>query len=188
MLSFDKLSPNLQRRVRSGDHMTVKLIFALIIALTFCAAVGEEETVGKFDIESLAGNWEGKGKVRVPVTGMKISINGKAAFAYDSLTRKLRTSLEGKRFFFSYTDSGYLTHDTLTDSITWEIWDSFGKYSFYTGKVENNIINGVKTKEGRLYNVIVDFITNDSLTFKLTTTDEDGDVTKRVALDMWRKE
>ena len=168
--------------------MTFRLLLAITISVTICAAAGDRENTDKFDLKSLSGEWEGEGKVRVPVTGMKISINGNAVFTYDSLTRKLRTSLEGKRFFFSYTDSGYLTHDPITDSITWEIWDSFGKYSFYTGKVENNVINGVKTKEGKLYNVIVNFITDDSLTFKLTTTDEDGEVTKRVALDMWRKE
>lgn len=168
--------------------MINKLFLVLIVAVTVCAAAGEGESGDKFELESLAGKWEGKGKVRVPITGMKISINGKADFAYDSLTRKLRTSLEGKRFFFSYNDSGYLTHDPANDSITWEIWDSFGKHAFYTGNVENNIINGVRTKDKNLYNVVVNFITDDSLTFKLTTTDEEGDVTTRVALDMWRKE
>jgi hypothetical protein len=141
-----------------------------------------------FRLQSLAGNWEGEGEVLIPKTSIPISIEGKAKFTYDSLTARLRTEIQASKFLFTYADSGYIYHDTATDSISWDVWDGFGKYSRYRGTVANNVITGVKTRHGYRYRIKIDFITDDSLNFTLTTTGKDGDSSTRAAITMWRSE
>jgi hypothetical protein len=101
------------------------MIFTVFLALICSISVHPEQT-NKFDLRSLAGEWEGDGDILIPKISISVSIKGKAVFAYDSLTRRLRTSLEASRFLLSYADSGYLYHDPTTDSINWEVWDGFG--------------------------------------------------------------
>lgn len=159
------------------------LIFLLLCGGYLSAAA---QDTAQFHLKALAGHWEGEGEVLIPKTSIPISVDGKALFTYDSLTTRLRTEIEASKFFFSYADSGYIYHDTATDSISWEIWDGFGKYSRYVGTVKNNIITGAKTRHGYQYRIKIDFITSDSLNFTLTTTDRKGDSSTRADITMWR--
>lgn len=168
-------------------HLISSLILTIVLTLTFPVSAVPEDTTS-FSLGLLAGCWEGNGEVIIPKTSIPISIEGKAVFSYDSTRKRLRTSLEASRFFFSYADSGYLSHNPDTDSITWEVWDSFGKYSEYTGKLENNVIHGARHKGSKAYNILISLITRDSLSFSLTTTYENGKTLRKAAIDMWRIE
>jgi len=139
-----------------------------------------------FHLQTLAGNWEGEGEVVIPKTSIPLSIEGKAVFSYDSVTARLRTQIEASKFLFTYADSGYIYHDTATDSISWDIWDGFGRFSRYIGTVDNNVITGAKMRHGYRYQVKIDFITDDSLNFTLTTTGKDGKSSTRADITMWR--
>lgn len=162
---------------------TALIPLILVSILSYHTSVGESTT---FRLSDLAGNWEGDGEVLIPKTSIPVSVEGEAVFAYDSLSGLLRTEIEASKFFFKYADSGYIHHDTFTDSISWEIWDGFGRYSKYLGKVEDNVIIGDKTRYGYVYRIVIDFITDDSLHFSLTTTDRDGDNSTRASIDLWR--
>lgn len=161
------------------------LFFIIILLLGGLLSAATKHS-DEFRLQALAGHWEGEGEVLIPKTSIPISIEGKALFTYDSLTHRLRTQIEASKFLFKYADSGYIYHDTATDSITWDIWDGFGKYSRYVGTVENNIITGANTRHGYRYRVKIDFITDDSLNFALTATDRKGDSSTRAAITLWR--
>jgi len=160
-------------------------VLVILMISGLCYHTGADDS-GDFRLSNLAGDWEGEGEVLIPKTSIPISVTGEAVFTYDSLMGRLRTEIEAGKFFFRYTDSGYIYHDTVTDSISWEIWDGFGRYSEYIGMVENNVITGDKTRHGYLYRIVIDFITDDSLNFSLTTTDDDGDSRTRASIDLWR--
>lgn len=169
----------------------MRAIFAVLIGISivlgfFSHPAAEDER--QFRLGDLAGLWEGEGEVLIPKTSIPISVEGEAIFVFDSLTNRLRTEIEASKFFFTYADSGYIHHDTVTDSISWEVWDGFGRYSRYVGTIEDNVITGDKTRHGYLYRIEVDFITDDSLNFSLTTTDEDGDSRTRASINLWRKQ
>lgn len=157
----------------------------ILLGLVMGAQVNSEGDNG-LDLRMLSGEWEGEGEVIIPKTPIPISIEGKAVFTYDTLTSRLRTSLEASRFFFNYSDSGYLSHDPATDSITWEVWDGFGKYCLYKGKIEDNVITGTQDREGWYDRITIDFFNSDSLSFRLTSVYQNGKVRERATIDMWR--
>ncbi len=162
-------------------------VFLILLLLGGFFSAGARRS-DEFRLRALAGEWEGEGEVLIPKTSIPISIEGKAIFTYDSLTARLHTEIGASKFLFKYADSGYIYHDTATDSISWDIWDGFGKYSRYIGTVENNVITGANMRHGYRYRVRIDFITDDSLNFTLTATDKDGDSSTRAAITMWRLE
>lgn len=142
----------------------------------------------KIDLGKLEGAWKGTGQLRMPVTNILVNISGQASFEYDSAQGYLRTALRGEKFLFSYSDSGHLVHDPQTDSISWEVWDNFGKRAMYHGTVEGNMIRGSRRHKSRLYSVMIALVTNDSIDFKLTVTGEDGASKDRAAFNLWRVE
>ncbi len=164
-----------------------KFVVAIILSFVGLLSAGAKHT-DDFRLQALAGNWEGEGEVLIPKTSIPLSIDGKAVFTYDSLTNRLRTEIQASKFLFKYADSGYIFHDTATDSISWDIWDGFGKYSRYIGTVQDNVITGANTRHGYRYRVKIDFITDDSLSFTLTATDRKGDSSTRAAIVMWRSD
>lgn len=166
-------------------HGKLTLIILLLLGGVLSAGVKHSDD---FRLRALAGDWKGEGEVLIPKTSIPISIEGKAMFTYDSLTNRLRTEVQASKFLFKYADSGYIFHDTATDSISWDVWDGFGKYSRYVGTVENNIFTGMNTRHGYRYRVKIDLITDDSLNFTLTATDKDGHSSTRAAITLWRSD
>jgi hypothetical protein len=164
--------------------MTTAAILAAIMGLTFCPVFAQDSA--DFDLSGLAGEWNGGGEVLIPHIALPVSIEGRANFAFDSLTQRLRTSLEAHKFLFGYADSGYLFFDPATDSITWEVWDGFGKHCLYTGIKEGNVITGTQKIDEDTYYIVIDMITDDSLSFKLMTTNEKGRTRQRAAIDLRR--
>ena len=156
------------------------IIFLSIIPL---AIAGEMD---KLELANLHGNWEGVGEFLVPITGGKVSIAGKANFVYNEKTQMLRTSLTGEKFFFKYTDSGYLWIDHATDTISWEVWDNSGKHALYYGEVKDNTVTGSRLRGKDIYDVMIKQVTMDSIDFKLTITQPDGDILDKAAFHLWR--
>lgn len=171
--------------MRQPRILIQSFIFLLLIT-SLCAAGTEKQP--SFDLKSLDGNWSGEGEVIVPKLGFPLNIEGKASFAYDSLHNYLRTSIQGQKFYFTYEDSGHLYHDTATDSIRWEIWDGFGEYGVYFGKVEDGMLKGTLTKDEWLFNIKVDFITADSMTFTMTAREGfAGEEQPQATIGLWRE-
>jgi hypothetical protein len=164
--------------------MTIAAILVAIIGLAFYPAVAQDSA--DFNLSHLAGEWNGGGEVLIPHIALPVSIEGQAIFAFDSLTQRLRTSLKARKFLFGYADSGYLFFDAATDSISWEVWDGFGKHCLYTGIKEANVITGTQKIDEDTYYIVIDMITDDSLSFKLMTTNEKGRTQQRAAIDLRR--
>ena len=144
------------------------------------------KTAKSLDLRMLSGQWQGQGEIIIPKTSVPVSIKGKAVFSFDSVSNRLKTAIEAGRFFFTYADSGYLWHDSATDSINWEVWDGFDTHRLFRGKMENNVITGTRSREGWHDRITVDFITSDSLSFRLAAVHKNGKVQERVTIDMWR--
>ena len=159
---------------------------ALITCFGLAAAMAEEPPP-VFDLEGLEGDWEGHGSFVMPVTGISMSIDGEADFTYDSVRGYLRTALTGTKFMFKYADSGHLRLDSLTDSVSWEIWDGFGKHVIYDGVAAADTLRGRRYKGSSHYDVEVRLINADSITFRLRKTDADGTVADKALFDLGRK-
>lgn len=166
---------------------TTRRLIAFTTALTLAAmALVYADSSETLDLKSLEGDWEGNGEFLMPVTSMKLSLKGEARFDYDSTSQRLRTSLTGRKLFFAYSDSGYLDLDQTTDSISWEVWDNFGRHAKYYGTVEGNKVAGERFKKKDIYRVMIELVTPDSIDFKLTITKPDGDRIDKATFYLWR--
>lgn len=142
--------------------------------------------VKKIELENLDGNWEGDGKFILPMTSVPVSIEGKANFVYDKEKDRLRTSLTGEKLFFTYSDSGYITIDSKTDSVRWEIWDNRNKHAIYHGLRKDNQVVGERARKKDIYKVIIEQTATDSIEFKLTVTPPDGEEYNKATFNLWR--
>ncbi len=165
----------------SSRFLLIVLLPALILAGVSYLRADE-----KFDVRSLEGDWEGTGEFLVPATGITMSVEGKARFEYDSLGDYVRTAMVGEKFFFSYSDSGHLIHDSRTDSVSWEVWDNFGKHALYFGEVDGNTIRADRYRKDDLYQVRIELVNADSIDFKLTVTKPKGTVVDKASFNLWR--
>ena len=168
--------------MKAGSLLTFTALALTLMSATISFSGGKQ----KFDLKALEGDWEGSGEFLVPITHTNMSVEGTARFDYDSAAGHLRTSLTGEKFLFTYSDSGHLVMDSKTDSISWEVWDNFGKHAKYYGTVDGNKITGDRYKKKSLYNVMIELVTADSIDFKLTVTESDGDKYTRAAFNLWR--
>ena len=166
--------------------------FLLVILMTAFPVLSDDAI--DEDLSRLQGKWIGVGEAAIPVTGISVSIEGEALFSYIAENNYLKTEITGRKLFFSYSDSGHLSLSVANESISWEIWDSFGKYSHYKGAIEaeEKGAKGGKTlkvtnrRGDNLNKITVRFITPDSLTFMLETIYSDGKSKKNVTLDLRR--
>ncbi len=143
---------------------------------------------GPFELVQLDGDWEGTGMFLMPVTHIKMDIAGQAIFTYDSTDHYLRTAITGTKFIFKYSDSGKLIRDPVTDSISWEVWDNFGKHAKYYGTIEDGVIRGTRTKGNKSYSVAIDLVSSDTIDFRLTQTNADSSSFDRAVFHLWRVE
>jgi len=183
--------PPIETTLYNPKGPTMKLrnrLSLLLVLLVAAVAVAEGDRTPKIELKQLEGDWEGNGEFLMPVTDMNISLDGTARFDYDTANGRLRTSLTGEKLFFTYADSGYLEHDQKTDSISWEVWDNFGKHAKYFGTVNGNIVTGVRNKKDLVYRVRIELVTADSIDFRLTITKPDGEQYDRAAFHLWRVE
>ena len=168
--------------------MKINAHILLFILLPALLVVGGSDPAAeeKFDVRSLEGDWEGTGEFIVPVTGMTMSVEGRARFEYDSLGDFLRTAMVGEKYFFTYSDSGHLVHNTRTDSVSWEVWDNFGKHALYYGEVDGSSIRADRYRKKDLYRVRINLVNADSIDFKLTITTPQGEVIDKASFNLWR--
>ena len=117
-----------------------------------------------------------------------MDIEGKADFTYDSTEHYLRTAITGTKFIFTYSDSGKLILDPVTDSLSWEVWDNFGRHAKYYGTIDNGIIRGTRTKGNKTYSVAIDLVSSDTIDFRMTQTNADSSSFDRAVFHLWRVE
>lgn len=160
--------------------------YLVLCAVILLPVVIFAEEIEKIELAHLHGNWEGVGSFKVPVAGTELSIEGAAEFTYDETYDRLRTSLTGEKFMFSYSDSGYLTINPVNDSVTWEVWDNRNRHAFYKGIRDGNKIIGDRIRKKDIYEVTIIQPTRDSIEFKLTVTEPDGDSYNKAVFNLWR--
>lgn len=166
-------------------HKTTKRL-SLLLSIFLIGSYLSASEVKQIELPQLDGKWEGNGAFLLPGVHTKIGIDGKAAFVYDEKSKRLRTSLSGEKFMFTYSDSGYLYIDPVTDSVSWEVWDNRNKHALYHGIRKDNIIKGERMRGKDLYELIIDQIAKDTIEFKLLITQPDGDVYDKAVFNLWR--
>lgn len=168
-----------------NKNKVFKSILALLILFPVLVLIAQDSQSG-FELRQLEGDWTGNGRVLIPITRIETDISGDATFEYDEKNNWLRTSITGTKFLFTYTDSGHLIIDSVTDSISWEVWDNYGKHAIYFGKVDSNLISGIRKKGKDIYSVSIELVTIDSLDFKLIQIKPDGKEISRASFSLWR--
>ena len=166
--------------------MRIERAIVLTLALSLLTPAAGGQSSNGFDATQLEGEWEGTGEFLMPVTNIAMGIAGKAAFTWDSANGYLRTAIVGTKFLFKYSDSGHLIVDPTTDSISWEVWDNWGKHALYHGLIEDGVIKGSRRKGDGVYSVSIAMATLDSIDFKLTYTNDDGSSRDRATFSLWR--
>ncbi|MCK5125272.1 MAG: hypothetical protein KAR42_03360 [candidate division Zixibacteria bacterium] len=165
------------------------LCFIILIALAVPSLSSDKKLSLKstFNLLSFEGEWTGYGEAIIPRVRIPISIEGKATFAYDSIANFLRTSIEARKFLFTYIDSGHLYHNPETDSIVWEVWDGFGEYGIYNGLVTDTLLTGTLRKDNYLFHINIDFVTADSMVFYMTAQKGfEGKEKPQATISLWR--
>ena len=163
---------------------------AAVLALALGAGAGSPQAKGgstKFDLKNLVGSWKGGGMFLMPITDVEIDLEGQGKFVFDTKRNLLKTAMSGTKYFLSYADSGLLRHDPQTDSVTWEIWDNWGKYAKYRGEIRDGRLVADRTFKDEGYQVTVNFPHVDTLDFRLTLTDPETQVKEtRARFVLWR--
>ena len=159
---------------------------SLFISILIVASFGYAGEVTKIELEQLDGKWEGDGSFLLPGVHTTVSIDGKATFKYDKKTKKLRTSLSGDKFMFTYNDSGYLYINPVTDSVSWEVWDNRNKHALYYGIRKDNLITGERMRGDELYELVIDQVATDTIEFKLLITTPEKKVYNKAVFNLWR--
>lgn len=163
---------------------------ALFLAICFLVILTSFATdKSHFDPAGLVGEWKGVGEVVLPMTSYTMEIDGKASFRWDSAGEFLRTELTGSKVFFTYSDTGHLYYDPATDSLMWEIWNNLGRHLIYRGSVSEGVIRGSARRRSLLYNLTARLVPADfpdSIFFKLTVVDDEGESADRGNFTLWR--
>ncbi|MBU8933633.1 MAG: hypothetical protein KOO62_06465 [candidate division Zixibacteria bacterium] len=167
----------------------VLTIVTLLFILATSCALSQKAPIPPpdFDIMSLVGEWEGEGFFLIPVTGIEVEIEGSGTFIYDSTRQRLRTAMSGSKLFINYSDSGYLQYYPETDSVSWEIWDSWGKHAIYWGVISDGALRADRLYKKKGYRVEAVFPHKDTLDFHLRVRDKDGSEKDKAAFLLWRK-
>lgn len=123
-----------------------------------------------FNLQTLDGEWKGIGKVIIPGTSMKISVEGNAIFDYMTEEKYLRTSITAEKFMMTYKDSGKMVFDEKTNILIWEIWDNSNRYAKYVGKYENDIITTKRLHKKKIMEATLEIKSADTILFFLRET------------------
>ncbi len=166
-------------------YKSIKLL-SLFISLFLISSLLNAGEIEKIELSNIDGDWEGNGSFLIPGVRAKVSIDGKAKFVYNKKTKKLRTSLTGEKFMFTYSDSGYLYIDPVSDSVSWEVWDNRNKHALYYGVRKDNIIKGERMRGKDKYELVIYQVAKDTIEFKLLITQPDGDVYDKAVFNLWR--
>ena len=164
----------------------IKISISLIVLALLIVSNISAGDISKIELSQLDGKWQGNGEFLLPGVHTKVSIEGNAKFVYDKNLDRLRTSLTGEKLFFTYSDSGYLQINPLTDSVTWEVWDNRNKHAFYHGVRNGNVISGERMRKKDLYELKIIQQSQDTIEFKLIITQPDGDVYDKAVFNLWR--
>ena len=163
----------------------MKILTSLAL-LILCSTAVSAANVDKIELEKLAGDWEGEGHFLLPGVHTTIDIAGKAKFKFDEKTKRLKTELTAEKFMFSYSDSGYISINPKTDSVSWEVWDNSNRHAKYYGIREGNTVYGERMRGKDKYEVKIVQTTEDKIKFNLIITEPDGDVFDKAVFELNR--
>lgn len=156
--------------IKQTHRLVAVACFALLLT-TIVVASGDNEP---FDPTVLLGEWSGAGMFVMPITGIEMAIEGSASFVYDSSGGYIRTAMTGIKFFYTYSDSGHLYMNHETDSLTWEVWDGFGRHVVYEGTGTGDSLTGRTRGGSTVFHITATMVTPDSLDFWLHHIDAHG--------------
>ena len=166
---------------------TYRLVYiAGTIALMLITLVVASDDKTPFDPNILLGEWRGEGMFVMPITGIQMDIEGTARFVYDSSGGYIRTSMSGLKFFYTYSDSGHLYINHQNDSLTWEVWDGFGRHVIYEGIGKGDRLTGRRKGGGANYQITASMVTPDSLDFWLHYIDANGGQIEKARFNLGR--
>lgn len=157
-----------------------------LIAMMISTFVVASDNKASFDPNVLIGAWSGAGMFVMPVTGIEMDIEGSARFVYDSSGGYIRTSMSGLKFFYTYSDSGHLYINHQNDSLTWEVWDGFGRHVIYEGIGKGDKLTGRRKDGGASYQITASMVTPDSLDFWLHYIDANGRQVEKARFNLGR--
>ncbi len=167
--------------------LSIRITVLVLIGSTLLPAAAMAGDDGRsFDPWALIGEWSGQGMFVMPVTGIRLSIEGRADFTYDSTEGYIRTSMVGTKFFYTYRDSGHLYVDEEVDSLVWEIWDGFGKHVIYEGSIRGDTLTGRRVKGDAVYSITATLVSRDSLDFRLDYIDDRGRKSEKARFNLGR--
>ncbi|MCK4462235.1 MAG: hypothetical protein KAW46_10550 [candidate division Zixibacteria bacterium] len=167
--------------------LSVGITVLVMVGKTLLPAAAMAGDDGRsFDPWALIGEWSGQGMFVMPVTGIRLSIEGRAGFTYDSTEGYIRTSMVGTKFFYTYQDSGHLYVDEEVDSLVWEIWDGFGKHVIYEGSIRGDTLTGRRLKGSAVYSLAATLVSKDSLVFRLDYIDAQGRKSEKARFNLGR--
>ena len=169
--------------IRHTHRLAVAAFFLAVVLTTIVAAAGDESP---FDPSVLLGTWSGTGMFVMPITGIEMAIEGSAGFVYDSSGDYIRTSMTGAKLFYTYRDSGHLYVNHENDSLTWEVWDGFGRYVVYEGTGKGDTLTGRRKDGGATYRITATMVTPDSLDFWLHYIDVHGRQVEKARFNLGR--
>lgn len=161
-------------------------VVAGFIALAVATIVVASDDEAPFDPSVLLGEWSGAGMFVMPITGIEIAIEGSASFVYDSSGGYIRTSMTGVKFLYTYSDSGRLYVNHENDSLTWEVWDGFGRHVVYEGIGKGDLLTGRTRGGSAVYQITATMITPDSLDFWLHYVEANGRQVEKARFNLGR--
>jgi len=173
----------LSKGAKSVYGSTILGVFAIAMLLVVSSLAADQS---RLDLAVLHGDWEGSGTFLMPVTDIEFDISGKASFRYNSSTGRLHTAISGEKFMFTYSDSGYVMPDANGDSLTWEIWDNFGRHSKYRGAFEKKTIKGKRKWRGKIYTVEMTKPHSDTVFFRMLVAGDKGNSKEKASFKLWR--
>ena len=149
----------------------ISLVIAVLAATVL---FGADDSKG---LQRLEGKWIGTGWAELPFMSVSVDVEGTAEFRFDSLCQCFITRLKSSRLLMPYSDSGQMSHDSVTDSLFWKIKDNFGRHTevaAYISAPNSDRLIVIEKTGRKIDSTIMEFKNDDSLIIIWKQTDKKG--------------